>query len=102
MGSWLTVLLDTLANKYIILVTFNSSSERPSSLAMIKSSISSYQDQLATFVGIVCQDKKARPQKHSELVLNLKNNQFNSWQSYRQGIHILQAQDLPFEAPKVR
>ena len=35
-------------------------------LAMIKSSISSYQDQLATFVGIVCQDKKARPQKHSE------------------------------------
>ena len=41
-------------------------SERPSSLAMIKSSISSYQDQLATFVGIVCQDKKARPQKHSE------------------------------------
>ena len=66
MGSWLTVLLDTLANKYIILVTFNSSSERPSSLAMIKSSISSYQDQLATFVGIVCQDKKARPQKHSE------------------------------------
>ena len=79
-----------------------SRSERPSSLAMIKSSISSYQDQLATFVGIVCQDKKARPQKHSELVLNLKNNQFNSWQSYRQGIHILQAQDLPFEAPKVR
>ena len=43
-----------------------SRSERPSSLAMIKSSISSYQDQLATFVGIVCQDKKARPQKHSE------------------------------------
>ena len=45
---------------------FNHRSERPSSLAMIKSSISSYQDQLATFVGIVCQDKKARPQKHSK------------------------------------
>ena len=50
----------------LVLAKEVSSSGKPSNLAMIKSSICTYQHgiQLATFVGIVCQDKKVRPLKH--------------------------------------